>query len=197
MEPLFGTPLVADNVPVSPELAALPAARFESGTTDIVRSVPLGRGRSADASWPAAARSVVGHIIALANRATYDSRAPRGVPDWTLSLSMHVGFGQVSVPKCYEAFWTALHIVRTSERGGDMLEIQDPRLPMPMSEDPNLRLRNLGVKTSSWYQPTVEIGLASGMVFLYPSWLDVRYVSRHVEGAGFAVLRAGLIAPLA
>ncbi|HJO64092.1 2OG-Fe(II) oxygenase family protein [Sphingomonas sanguinis] len=197
VEQLFGTPLIADDLPVSPELAALPGALFAAGRSDVGRSMNLGTGRWAAAPWPIAASGAIGHMLALANRATQDIRAPQQAPDWTVALSIHVARAPMPVPPHYDAFWTALYILRPSEGGGDRLEIQDPRLPMTMGEDPNLRLRAIGAKTPSFYQPTVDIAVTRGMMFLFPSWLDVRYVSGQAEGAGYAFLQAGLIAPLA
>jgi hypothetical protein len=136
-------------------------------------------------------------MMALANRGTYDGRTPNSAPDWTIALTMHGTRCQLPLPRLYAAFWTALYVIDISEGGRDRLDILDPRLPMPMGEDPNLRLRHLGAKMPSHYQPVVQIGLTPGAMFLFPSWLDVRYVVPSVEGAGAAFLQAGLIVPLA
>lgn len=130
---------------------------------------------------------------ALAQRYTERGAAGAPVPQWTTRLTLNVArHGQSSpeLPPAYDAYWVADYMVEDGYGGspdralGGELVLEDPRLPAPMMEVPDLRLRLSADPRGAFYDPEVAIRPTAGMMLLLPPWVRRRYrplLSRHAR----------------
>jgi len=202
VEPLFATPLVMETVldndvdraaVVAAILAAAEAGgkrpgRNWSGTTGIRNE---------------ALRKLVGYIGDAAGRRTADIRHPQRPVAWKTRAGGHVAFQDehLDIVPSYDAFWSALYVAddgyagsRNPDAGGELI-FHDPRLPAPMMELPELRLRTDMGRKNAVYTPEIAVRPATGYLLLYPGWLRVSMRTLRAAGPR-VVVGVSLVAPL-
>ena len=202
VEPLFATPLVMETVldndvdrtaVVAAVLAAAEAGgkrpgRNWSGTTGLRNE---------------AFRKLVDYIGDAASRRTADIRYPQRAVTWKTRVGGHVAFQHehLDIVPSYDAFWSAIYVAddgyagsRNTDAGGELI-FHDPRLPAPMMELPELRLRTDVGRKNAVYTPEIAVRPATGYLLLYPGWLRVSMRTLRVAGPR-VVVGVSLVAPL-
>ncbi|MDP1026956.1 hypothetical protein Q5H91_07015 [Sphingomonas sp. KR1UV-12] len=182
VEPLFATPLVID-------WPAELAARLPSLAMAIGR-----RGSSLASSVDVP--PLVTYVRSLASRMTEDvARAGRSI-DWRISVTSRTAEDRHAVPidPIYDAFWQALYIVEDGGADGRMI-LADPRLPSPMMEMPDLRLRMQRGRDVSLYAPDIAIPVTAGTLLMMPGWMQGRWHPPSGPGQR-SLLTMAIVAPL-
>jgi hypothetical protein len=128
--------------------------------------------------------SLTEQAIAVARRYTERGDAGAPVPHWATQIRLNVArFGQLppETAPSYGAYWTADYIVDDGYAGSPdralagELVVEDPRLPAPMMELPDLRLRVSAGPRGTFYDPEAAIRPMTGMLLMLPGWLRWRY----------------------
>ncbi|AHE56872.1 hypothetical protein [Sphingomonas sanxanigenens] len=144
---------------------------------------------------------LAGELRAAADRLTLDVGA-REVPRyrWDVTMTAYVAQrGEVGeTSKRHDAFWRALYFIDDGYAGdrnatGGELVIEDPRLPAPLMEDPDLRLRLQLQQGGAIYMEEAVLRPAAGRLLMLPGWL--RVVHRPHNGKGERIwISADLVA---
>ncbi|GGB29271.1 hypothetical protein GCM10011380_18470 [Sphingomonas metalli] len=171
VEPLFATPVILDR----PD--AVPIDR--GATMRQVEAALRQQGRSSAAIAPGpAVQPIIDHAVGLANRATAQTNGA-GPIHWHAAVTGHAADGHHGLPIApeYEAFWKALFVLgdgQGAEASGRIV-LADPRLPAPMMEAANVRLRLRLDNPGAIYAPEVSLPAAAGDMVLMPGWLGGRW----------------------
>lgn len=194
--PLFATSLAAGSIREEAGLNDDLRAAIRAHHEIEIRARPLRAGeswRSHDdmAQWggPCVER-LQRSLIAAADRLTIDTgRKGRARFEWHCSLRAHLArAGEAAAAKHRpDAFWGGLCFLDDGYAGDDEplaggeVEIEDPRLPVTLTEAPELRLR-LSLKAPVTYHETARIRPTMDRLLLYPAWLRISHLPFH--GAG-------------
>jgi uncharacterized protein (TIGR02466 family) len=181
---MFETPLLVDTLPdfaaVNAELAAAIRSRRDQDPAGITRSNRQGWHSDLGIfQWGGAAIKTLGErIIANANANSVDIRQPamaryRWLNHGWANILRRGASNQFHIHP--GAFWSAVYFVDDGYGGsadsslGGEIEIEDPRMPMVIMEEPDLRFR----PRPDWQVPQHEIFLrpATGMLLMFPGWL--------------------------
>jgi len=193
---MFETPLLIDTVPdfaaLNTELAAAIRALREQDPAGTARSPRYGwRSDVSGLGWGGpAAQTLVQRAFAVADAHSIDLRqsatAARyhwyGV-GWANILDRGASMPLHTHPA---AFWSAIYYVDDGYDGaadsglGGELEIEDPRMPMVMAEEPDLRFRPR--PDGPVLQHELSIRPVTGSLLMFPGWL--RHGVRPYEGGG-------------
>ena len=177
----LGVGMVADPVRLNALLAPAISAR-RAGAGGQGRDGVAQAWRSPDdvAAWGGEGASILaGEILAAADRLTLDvgARDARRYR-WELAMTVHVArIGEASAGiNRHDAFWRALYFVDDGYAGdrnaaGGELVVEDPRLPAPLMEDPDLRLRLQLQPGGASYVEDAVLRPATGRLLLLPAWL--------------------------
>jgi len=199
VEQLFATPLIVETVAdrdVNRE--AIVAAL----TTAAGGKRPGEAWNGTAGGWAATLQKLIGHVSASAGRRTTDVRQPQRPPQWRMRSVAHVvGQGEhLDIASAYDAFWSAIYVaedgyrgMRDAEHGGELV-FHDPRLPGPMMEMPDLRLRTDMTRPGAVYTPEVAVRPATGYLLLYPGWLRVSMRPIRIPGPRM-IIGLSLVAP--
>ncbi len=181
---MFETPVILDTLPdfaaINVGLAAAIRQRRDQDPTGMVRSNRQGWHSDLQIfQWGGEAIQTLGrHVIANANAHSIDIRNPASARyrwhnhGWANILERG-GSNQYHIHP--GAFWSAVYFVDDGYGGSDdtslggELEIEDPRMPMVMMEEPDLRFR----PRPDWPVLDHEVFLrpSTGMLLMFPGWL--------------------------
>ncbi len=181
---MFETPFVIDTLPgfaaVNAELGPLIRARRDQDPTGITRSNR--QGWHSDVTifeWGSEGiKTLAEHLLALANAHSVDIREPQ-TPRYRWNSHGWANIHQRGSSNQFHihpaAFWSAVYYVddgyggSTDPQLGGEIEFEDPRMPMVIMEEPDLRFR----ARPDFPVPRHEIFLrpATGMVLMFPGWL--------------------------
>ena len=178
--PLFPTLLGIDTLPRAAEVNAVlaPAIKRAAGS-----GAWQGTLERTDPAVAAALDAVTSHITRLAERHTEDALSPQASRfRWAVRVRASAAPPHAAVEPLreWEAFWAASYFVQDGYAGSALralageIVIEDPRLPMPMAEFSDLRLRTTLDPAAPAYEPEVQVRPAAGRLLMYPGWLRVR-----------------------
>lgn len=134
-------------------------------------------------------RRLIQHALALATENT--GQAPGRPPNsWRVDVWANVsGSGGFNMPHIHGgSFWSAVYYVRAGEGEGGQLVLHDPRMPGLRMHAPGLRFKEMGPDVRA------EIKPKSGMMLLFPAWLQHSVEPWHGEGHRISIamnIRAG------
>lgn len=199
---MFETPLLVDTLPdfaaVNAELAAAIRARRDQDPAGMTRSNRQGWHSDLGIfQWGGEAMRTLGErAMANANASSFDIREP-AAPRYRWNChgwaNIHERGGSNQYHSHPGAFWSAVYYVDDGYGGsadralGGEIEIEDPRMPMVIMEEPDLRFR----PRPDWAVPQHEVFLrpATGMLLMFPGWLrhGVRTYQGDVERISIAI----------
>lgn len=177
---LFETPVVVDNFPAAAAanaaLGEIILAKREASAGVTVSNRNAWHSTTDMAQWGGDyARQLVDHVVALADRFTYDVRggdSPRFV--WYPELWANVVEEGGSNTFHYHSgcIWSAVYYVADgyggAEGGGGELVLLDPRAPAATMSAPDLRYRR---PDGQVYASEVKMRPQAGRIVMFPSWL--------------------------
>jgi uncharacterized protein (TIGR02466 family) len=110
---------------------------------------------------------IIDHAIALATAST-GHRQDRAAPQWNVDVWANVSTsGAFNMPHIHGgSYWSAVYYVRAGEGEGGQLVLHDPRMPGLRMHAPGLRFKDAGPDVRAEIQPK------SGMIILFPAWLQ-------------------------
>ncbi len=200
IEHLFATMLVIDRLQGTlPDAAALASA---------LKGAPSVRGMARtchwESGWPEPLQPLVDHALMLAARATVDVSLPSAPMDWRVAVAAYaVAPGeQLDLDPVYEAYWICAFVLEDGYGGasdpslGGELVFVDPRLPAPMMEMPDLRLRLVPGAQGAVYAPEVLLRPGTGSVIMYPGWMRIRHHMLGDRADRRFMVSVSLVAPL-
>lgn len=180
VEPLFATPLVIDA----------PSPATVNGDL-IAQLVP---GRWIERGWDTALDPLVLAVLALADRTTGSAEGSQHAICWRATVAIHrIAAGAAFTPEpAYDAFWTAIYAPDAAAE----VVFHDPRLPMPMMEVPDVRLRLGSAPDAPLYSPEIAARLQRGQVWMVPAWLRMECRTADDRRAAQTMVSVRLVAPL-
>ncbi len=181
---MFETLLIVDSLPdhvtLNRDLAAAIQARRKQDPAGIARSNQLGwHSDTAMIGWGGPAfRTLIERVVANANANCIDLAAAGSSPlRWFTEAWANISVrGSSNQSHSHAgAFWSAVYYVddgygESSDRAlGGELELEDPRMPMLLAENPDLRFR----PGPDWAiaEPERIIRPVTGRLLMFPGWL--------------------------
>lgn len=202
IEPLFATPLIVEMIP-DHEVERQTVAAVVSAAATAGGMAPGGSWSGSGGIRPDGLQKLIRRIGDAANRNTADIRYPHRSIAWQTRIGGHVAArqGPIEIAPSYDAFWSTIYVAddgyagsRDPGAGGELI-FHDPRLPAPMMEMPDLRLRMEIGRANAIYTPEIAVRPATGYLLLYPGWLRVSMRPLRVAGPRLMV-GVSLVAPL-
>lgn len=206
IEQLFATPFAVDSLQSEEGLkllrAAIEAERNRDSEGVKISNIGGWHSNTAMVDWGGeAARALAYKAMMMADRLTVDSRSPDEsrfgwVPEMWANISTRGNANQYHFHP--GSYWSAVAYVDDGYEGSDdrdlggELQLLDPRMPMVRMTAPDLRLRD---EEGEAQQNEVTIRPVSGMIVMFPSWLQ--HAVRPFYGSGTRISVAiNLIAAL-
>lgn len=206
IEQLFATPFAVDSLQSEEGLkllrAAIEAERNRDSEGVKISNIGGWHSNTAMVDWGGeAARALAYKAMMMADRLTVDSKSPDEsrfgwVPEMWANISTRGNANQYHFHP--GSYWSAVAYVDDGYEGSDdhdlggELQLLDPRMPMVRMTAPDLRLRD---EEGEAQQNEVTIRPVSGMIVMFPSWLQ--HAVRPFYGSGTRISVAiNLIAAL-
>ena len=195
---LFSTPFVIDTLQSEQGIRMLreaieaEQARDAAGIT--ISNINGWHSNTQMIDWGGeAARALAHKAMEIANEHTLDVRSPDDsrfgwVPEMWANVS---GKGAANQYHYHPgSYWSLVAYVDDGYRGSDdpalggELQLSDPRMPMVRMTAPDLRMRDAGGKPQ---QNEIAIRPRTGMIVMFPSWLQHAVRPFHGEGPRISI----------